>query len=163
MYDRFLVDSSVYRGLPTKKDCIINVEFKASERTSFAVYRVETRGFAYLEPGAIGVTRTVAKIGGAGFKAIGVTKLTGPYNDSFINATDVPAASRDWTSCRKKNRLVLKTVLGVRPAKGFNGDIESESALPPPVIPFPAGYLAVDSTDASVVETYRLAFTPCRR
>jgi hypothetical protein len=92
-----------------------------------------------------------------------VTKLAGPYNNSYVNLTDVPSTSRDWTTCRKKNRLALKTVLGVRPAKGFNGDIEGESALPLSSRPFPAGYLAVDSTDASIVETYRLAFAPCRR
>ncbi len=164
LYAKFLVDSSINRGQPTKKSCELNLQFSPSERRSFAVMRVDTRGFGYLEAGAVGVARTVGKMAGTGFRTVGRTKIVGPYNDSYQSGTNVQGHERDWSQCKKKNRLILKTVMQVRPTHGFSDDLDTDSTvLTTGPGSFPAGYMTVDSSDGSVLQTYRLTYLPCGR
>ncbi len=165
MYANFLVDSSLSQGVPTKKSCAIEVELSPSSRGSFAVFQVDMRGYAALQKGVIGVARMTSHLTGRGPKQGGRLKLVGPYDDSYFTQTNIPLAEQEWSPCRKKARFTLKTVLVVRPERGYrDSDLESVSTEGlPEGGGFPVGYMTVDSVDGAVIQTYRLKYRPCER
>lgn len=164
IFSDYIVDSSARDGRPARKACDIDVKLKTPSGWSFAVFGVQIRGFASIEPGAVGVQQSASSFGARPPQAIGRVKLNGAFDGDYENFTDLPLTTVEWSPCgvdRIRN-FNLKTFITVRPKNGFR-DNDGDNDNPNAGHNLPQGMMTIDSLDGNLEHQYTIAWRRCMR
>jgi len=127
-----------------KKVCNAVLQVTSEPGWSFSIARFDIRGFAMVEPGAVVRQRAAFAFDGV-LADVDALRIAGPYNDNFILSTDLTLSNRNpWSPCEKKNhRLSIRTGLVVKAKPGSGG------------------FIAADSIDGELTQTYGLQWRRC--
>lgn len=127
-----------------KKVCNMVLQVTSEPGWSFSIARFDIRGFAMVEPGAVVRQRAAFAFDGV-LADIDALRIAGPFNDNFILSTDLTLSNRNpWSPCEKKNhRLSIRTGLVVKARPGSGG------------------FIAADSIDGELTQTYGLQWRRC--
>ena len=162
IFSDFSVDNSDRAGRPKRRACVIDVRMAFPRGWSFALYGVQVRGYAAIEPGAIGVIKSLSSFGGRPHQEIGKTRLPGPYDDNFEQFSSLPLSQVEWSGCgpERQRRFNLKTAIVVRPQRGYS-DTDGDSD-PGDGSTHPRGTISVDSIDGGIAQKFFVAWRRCR-
>ncbi len=160
LFADYVVDSSARRGRPARKICDLDVQLNIPDGWSFSVFAVDVRGYASLQPGVVGVQKVFASFGRIQPQQIGRQRLVGPYDDNYVNHSEVGLEAAEWSRCNtgRTQKFNLKTAVTVRPQAGFNdedGDNDGGTGT------FPSGFMTIDSLDGRLVHVYGIAWKRC--
>ncbi|WP_203897000.1 DUF4360 domain-containing protein [Virgisporangium aliadipatigenens] len=127
-----------------RKNCQLNVLVHVPHGFTFAIAKVDYRGYGFLQRGATASQR-------ANYYFQGMTQGTyvnhnigAPLDDNWIVSDDVPIAAQVFRPCGELRNLNINTELRV--AKGTSTDVS---------------YLTMDSTDGSIATIYHFAWRQC--
>ncbi|GAB7045358.1 DUF4360 domain-containing protein [Catenuloplanes indicus] len=128
-----------------RKNCQLNVLVHVPQGFTFAITKVDYRGYGLLQTGAVASQR-------ANYYFQGMTQgtyvnhpITAPLDDNWIASDEVPIAAVVWHPCGELRNLNINTELRV--SKGTSTT---------------ASFLTMDSTDGSISTTYHFAWQRCR-
>ena len=163
IFSSFSVDTSTRGGRPMRKVCAINITLGTAPGWQFTLFGVDLRGYASLQAGSVGVQRIVHSFGRGTDKAIGRQRLVGPFDNNFMNHSDLPLADLEWSPCdhARSHKFKLQAAIVVRPKLGFqdsDGELDPQKIAGPQ---FPFGYMTLDSLDGGLVHTYQVAWRRC--
>lgn len=161
IFSDYTVDSSVHSGRARRRSCDLVLKVAVPQNKSFAVFSFQVRGFAALEPGAIGVIHTRTSLSGGG-REVGRLRLEGPFNDDFTVQSAQSLHQVEWSPCGRERtrKLRLSTATVVRPKMDF-GDDDGERDDARRGGGYPAGTISFDSIDGGVVQRYGLVWRAC--
>ncbi len=127
-----------------KKVCNTVLQVTSEPGWSFSIARFDIRGFAMVEPGAVVRQRAAFAFDGV-LADVDALRIAGPFHDNFILSTDLTLSNRNpWSPCEKKNhRLSIRTGLVVKARPGSGG------------------FIAADSIDGELSQTYGLRWRRC--
>jgi hypothetical protein len=127
-----------------KKVCNTVLKVNSEPGWSFSIARFDIRGFAMVEAGAIVRQRAAFAFDGV-LADIDSLRIAGPFNDNFIMSTDLTLSNRNpWSPCERRNhRLSIRTGLVVKAKPGSGG------------------FIAADSIDGELTQTYGLLWRQC--
>ena len=126
-----------------QKDCKLTLRISAPRDVTYAIARVDYRGFAQLAPGVTASQTAAYSFAGAGHAAAVEHDFAGPYSDDWQTGDEEPSA---FEPCGKQRHLVIDTALTLHPGTSA---------------PAETSIIAMDSTDATVKTTYRLLWKSC--
>nr|WP_239138640.1 DUF4360 domain-containing protein [Actinoplanes regularis] len=145
IYSEYLAQAGP--GIPVtenRKNCQLNVLVHVPQGFTFAIAKVDYRGYGFLQRGAVAQQR-------ANYYFQGMTQgtyvnhpITAPLDDNWIATDDVPIAAQVFHPCGEMRNLNINTELRV--AKGTSTDVS---------------YLTMDSTDGSIETVYHFAWKRC--
>ena len=151
MFDNYVVDTSKkpttgendpdvpYDPNPRHRGCHLVLDIRVPPGWSFALFNVDVRGYAQLEPKAVGIQRTAYLFRG-GENEISRMELKGPTADDYFHRTTSSLDKLEFSPCEGKTRkLVVKTDIRV---KG-------------------KGLMTVDSTDGEFKQLYSILWRRC--
>lgn len=145
-YSGYLAQVGVGAGRnDAAKDCRINVSLRPPAGYAYTVDSVDYRGFADLADGAAATVYATYYVNGSTRPPYRTYMLTGAFSDNW-QATDVATAAV-YGACGATRVLSIDTQLRVEPGTSDPASTTS--------------FVAMDSTDASVHSTYRLAWEQC--
>jgi hypothetical protein len=93
------------------KNCQLGLKVHVPEGESFSVKRVQTRGNAYLLPGASGRHTLVAYFTGRGTQLDTKDDFDGPFDDIWESRSRWPG--RDWSPCNRDHLLNINDIVRV--------------------------------------------------
>ncbi|ROO59253.1 uncharacterized protein DUF4360 [Micromonospora sp. Llam0] len=145
IYSDYLVQAgpgiSVTEG---RRNCQLNVLVHAPAGYTFAIVKVDYRGYGLLSPGAIATQRANYYFQGMTQGTFSSHPIPAPLDDNWMVSDEVPIASVVWHPCGEIRNLNINTEL--RLSKGSSTDVS---------------FLTMDSTDGSIETMYHLAWQPC--
>ncbi|WFE19680.1 DUF4360 domain-containing protein [Solwaraspora sp. WMMD937] len=145
IYSDYLVQAgpgiSVTEG---RRNCQLNVLVHAPAGYTFAIVKVDYRGYGLLSPGAIATQRANYYFQGMTQGTFSSHPIPAPLDDNWMVSDEVPIASVVWHPCGEIRNLNINTEL--RLSKGSSTDVS---------------FLTMDSTDGSIETLYHLAWQPC--
>ncbi|KAI9029507.1 hypothetical protein DFJ74DRAFT_765303 [Hyaloraphidium curvatum] len=143
LYDDFAAQSP---GTPAqgREFCQLSVKLKYPQGLSFAVYQVDTRGFAALDAGTNGRQRTTLYFQGETDQATFTTNFAGPFNDDYLFSDHAESAQLVWCPCGAKRNLQIKEEVSV-----WGGDAHKKALL------------TTDSTDFKVEKKWHIQWKWC--
>jgi Domain of unknown function (DUF4360) len=127
------------------KDCQIGIDLKTPSGFTFAVNSFYYQGYNLLDSDGMTAQQT-AKYYFMGNPVPGVTfqsNMTGPYDDSYLFANDVPVADLVWSPCGVTRRLNAQTRLILKNNAAKTG----------------SGYLNMSTADGMVQNVFRFGFS----
>jgi hypothetical protein len=127
-----------------RKNCQLNVLVHVPQGFTFAITKVDYRGYGLLAAGSTASERANYYFQGMTQSTQVVHNFTTPLDDNWIASDEVPIASVVWHPCGELRNLNINTELRV--AKGTSTDVS---------------YVTMDSTDGSINTTYHLAWQRC--
>lgn len=162
IFSDFSVDNSDRAGRPKRRACVIDVRMAYPRGWAFAVFGVQARGYAAIEPGAIGVIKSLSSFGGRPHQEIGKTRLPGPYDDNFEQFSSLPLSQVEWSGCgpERSRRFNIKTAIVVRPQRGYSDN--DGDADPGDGSTHPRGTISIDSVDGGIAQKFFVAWRRCR-
>lgn len=129
----------------SRRHCDIVVRLNAPAGIGYAVAQADHRGFVHLEAGA-SATHTARYVPPGRSRARASQRtFTGPFSDFWQVTDQVRTRDLVYTGCRRAPRLTIQTSLRITADRRA-----------------PVSLIAVDSTDAALTSTYRLAWRRCR-
>ena len=134
-------------GVPVadgRKNCQINVLVHVPQGFTFAIAKVDHRGYALLERGASAMQRANYYFQGMTQGSFVTHPITAPLDDNWIATDEVEVAAMVWRPCGELRNLNINTEL--RLTKGT-------STVP--------SFLTMDSVDGSISTTYHFAWQRC--
>jgi hypothetical protein len=129
-----------------EKECVIKIDVSSPTFVTFGVSNVEYRGYAQLDANVAGGRASTYHLTQQPEKPAFQDSLVGPL-DADYDYTDIPATTGPLTAkCNKHHHLTIRSLVRLDGSKN------------------PAGFglLTSDETDASVTETWGLAWQPCK-
>ncbi|WBB98954.1 MULTISPECIES: DUF4360 domain-containing protein [unclassified Solwaraspora] len=127
-----------------RRNCQLNVLVHAPAGYTFAIVKVDYRGYGLLSPGAIATQRANYYFQGMTQGTFSSHPIPAPLDDNWMVSDEVPIASVVWHPCGEIRNLNINTEL--RLSKGSSTDVS---------------FLTMDSTDGSIETMYHLAWQPC--
>jgi hypothetical protein len=145
IYSDYLVEAGP--GISTtagRRNCQLNVLVHAPAGYTFAIVKVDYRGYGLLSRGAIASARANYYFQGMTQSTFSNHPIPAPLDDNWMVSDEVPIASLVWHPCGEHRNLNINTEL--RLSKGTSTE---------------ASFLTMDSTDGSIETMYHLAWQPC--
>jgi hypothetical protein len=145
IYSDYLVQAGPgISSVDGRRNCQLNVLVHAPAGHTFAVVKVDYRGYGLLNAGAIASHRANYYFQGMAESTTSNFSFATPLDDIWIVSEEVPIASVVWHPCGEQRNLNINTEL--RLAQGTSTG---------------TSFLAMDSTDGSIETVYHLAWQPC--
>ncbi|MGP3984185.1 DUF4360 domain-containing protein [Streptomyces sp. KR80] len=130
-----------------RKNCQINLRVSIPQGWTYAISRVDYRGFAHLQAGASGMEKASFYFTGSPHTSSKSHTFRGPYSDNW-QASDVTEHSElVWAPCGEKRNLNVNTELRVNAG---TSDKENKTS-----------FMTMDSTDSSVSTIYHFSWKQC--
>ncbi|MEG3633640.1 DUF4360 domain-containing protein [Micromonospora palythoicola] len=145
IYSDYLVQAGP--GIPVtdgRRNCQLNVLVHAPAGYTFAIVKVDYRGYGLLNPGAVASARANYYFQGMTQSTFSNHPIPAPLDDNWMVTDEVPIASVVWHPCGELRNLNINTEL--RLSRGRSTD---------------TNFLTMDSTDGSIQTMYHLAWQPC--
>ncbi|WFE29140.1 DUF4360 domain-containing protein [Solwaraspora sp. WMMD791] len=145
IYSDYLVQAGP--GIPVtdgRRNCQLNVLVHVPAGYTFAIVKVDYRGYGLLEQGAIATQMANYYFQGMTESTSTNHPIAAPLDDNWVVTDEVPIGSVVWHPCGELRNLNINTEL--RLSKGTS---TGES------------FLTMDSTDGSIETTYHMAWQPC--
>ncbi|GGK98720.1 DUF4360 domain-containing protein [Mangrovihabitans endophyticus] len=127
-----------------RKNCQLNVLVNAPAGFTFAIAKVDYRGYGYLQNGAVAQQRANYYFQGMSVGSYATHAIGAPLDDNWIATDEVPIASQIFRPCGEQRNLNINTELRV--SKGTSTDVS---------------YLTMDSTDGSIETVYHFSWMRC--
>jgi hypothetical protein len=134
-------------GIPAaegRKNCQLNVLVHVPQGFTFAITKVDYRGYGMLQRGATASQRANYYFQGMSQTTFTNHPIAAPLDDNWFASDLVPVAAVVWHPCGELRNLNINTELRV--AKGTSTD---------------TSFLTMDSTDGSIATTYHFAWRHC--
>jgi hypothetical protein len=149
----FTVTFSAYEAIvePGKafsiKDCTLGLDLQTPQGISFAISSFYYQGYATLDQGGMSARQSAKYyfMGNPAAASENVREMSGPYDDSYMFADEVPVASLVWSPCGTQRRLNALTRLVLRNNTAKTG----------------SGYLNASSVDGELQMVFHLAWRKC--
>lgn len=146
IYSDYLVQAGP--GIPVtdgRRNCQLNVLVHAPAGYTFAIVKVDYRGYGLLNRGAVASARANYYFQGMTQSTFSNHPIPAPLDDNWMVTDEVPIASVVWHPCGEMRNLNINTEL--RLSRGSSSG---------------TNFLTMDSTDGSIQTMYHLAWQPCR-
>jgi hypothetical protein len=127
-----------------RKNCQLNVLVHVPQGFTFAIAKVDYRGYGLLQRGATASQRANYYFQGMTQSTFTNHPLTAPLDDNWFASDEVPVAAMVWHPCGELRNLNINTELRV--GRGTSTD---------------ASFVTMDSTDGSIATTYHFAWRVC--
>ncbi|MEV4643103.1 DUF4360 domain-containing protein [Actinoplanes sp. NPDC049548] len=145
IYSEYLAQAGT--GIPStegRKNCQLNVLVHVPQGFTFAIAKVDYRGYGLLQRGATASQRANYYFQGMSQSTFTNHPITAPLDDNWMVSDEVPVAALVWHPCGELRNLNINTELRV--SKGTASE---------------ASFLTMDSTDGSIATTYHFAWRTC--
>lgn len=145
IYSQYLAQAGP--GIPTtegRKNCQLNVLVHVPQGFTYAIAKVDYRGYGLLHRGAVASQRANYYFQGMSQSTFTNHPLPIPLDDNWMVSDEVPVAALVWHPCGELRNLNINTELRV--AKGTSTD---------------ASFVTMDSIDGSITTTYHFAWRTC--
>ncbi|KAL2204116.1 hypothetical protein CC79DRAFT_1372129 [Sarocladium strictum] len=145
LYDSFVAQAG--EGLnPTeyRKNCQLNVGLKYPQGWQYSVFKVDYRGYAYLQKGDKGVCKATYYFSGVTQQVSSALTLTGPYDDNYLKTDQFGVETTVWSPCGQNGYLNVNSEVRLTPID------TKKTAL-----------LTVDSTDLKFSQIHYLQWQKC--
>jgi hypothetical protein len=129
-----------------RRNCQLNVLVHAPAGYTFAIVKVDYRGYGLLNRGAVASQRANYYFQGMTQSTYSNHSIAAPLDDNWMVSDEVPIASVVWHPCGEQRNLNINTEL--RLSRGSSSG---------------TSFLTMDSTDGSIETMYHLAWQPCPR
>ncbi|MFF7182971.1 DUF4360 domain-containing protein [Streptomyces sp. NPDC008121] len=135
-------------SLPTdyRKNCQLNLRVHVPTGFTYAIMRADYRGYASLQRGAYGQQRANYYFQGMSQTVQKTHQFNGPVDDDWQSSDVTEIAQLVWAPCGEQRNFNINTELRVN--TGTSNHLTTS-------------FMTMDSTDASVSTTYRLAWKQC--
>jgi hypothetical protein len=127
-----------------RKNCQLNVLVHVPSGFTYAITKVDYRGYGLLAAGSTASERANYYFQGMTQTTTVIHNFTAPLDDNWLASDEIPIASVAWHPCGELRNLNINTELRV--AKGTSTDVS---------------YVTMDSTDGSLTTLYHLAWKKC--
>ncbi|MFI7598109.1 DUF4360 domain-containing protein [Actinoplanes sp. NPDC049681] len=134
-------------GIPStegRKNCQLNVLVHVPQGFTFAIAKVDYRGYGLLKSGATASQRANYYFQGMTQSTFTNHPIAAPLDDNWIVSDEVPVAALVWHPCGELRNLNINTELRV--SRGSAAD---------------TSFITMDSTDGSIATTYHFAWREC--
>ncbi|MDI6097468.1 DUF4360 domain-containing protein [Actinoplanes sp. NEAU-A12] len=145
IYSNYLAQAGP--GVPVtenRKNCQLNVLVHVPHGFTFAIAKVDYRGYGFLQRGAVAQQRANYYFQGMTQGSYANHPISAPLDDNWIATDAVPVAAQVFRPCGELRNLNINTELRV--AKGTSTDVS---------------YLTMDSTDGSIETIYHFSWRRC--
>lgn len=146
IYSDYLAEAGP--GIPFsagRKNCQLNVLVHVPQGFTFAIAKVDYRGYGLLQAGASASQRALYYFQGMSQGAYTNHPFAAPMDDNWMVSDEVPVAAFVWHPCGELRNLNINTELRV--AKGSSTQ---------------QSFVTMDSTDGSITTIYHLAWRRCK-
>jgi len=147
IYSEYL--AQVGPGIPTaegRKNCQLNVLVHVPQGFTYAIAKVDYRGYGLLSRGAVASQRANYYFQGMSQSTFTNHPLAAPLDDNWMVSDEVPVAAMVWHPCGELRNLNINTELRI--AKGTSPAADTS-------------FVTMDSTDGSIETTYHFAWRTC--
>jgi hypothetical protein len=128
-----------------RRNCQLNVLVHVPQGFTFAITKVDYRGYGLLQQGAVASQRANYYFQGMSESTYTNHPVAAPLDDNWFVSDEVPIASVVWHPCGELRNLNINTELRV--SKGTSTQ---------------ASFLTMDSVDGSISTTYHFSWQRCR-
>jgi hypothetical protein len=145
IYSEYLAQAG--SGVPStegRKNCQLNVLVHVPQGFTFAIAKVDYRGYGLLQRGATASQRANYYFQGMSQSTFTNHPIAAPLDDNWIVSDEVPVAALVWHPCGEMRNLNINTELRV--SRGTATE---------------TSFLTMDSTDGSIATTYHFAWREC--
>lgn len=146
IYSSYLAEAGP--GIATtagRKNCQLNVLVHVPQGFTFAIAKVDYRGYGLVQRGAVASQRANYYFQGMTESTYVNHPISAPLDDNWIASDNVPIAAMVWRPCGERRNLNINTELRV--SKGSSTQ---------------ASFVTMDSVDGSIETTYHFAWRACR-
>lgn len=152
LFNAYGVDSTA--GI-NRRVCNFDVRLRTPAGWSYALYSVDFRGYANVDPTARAVQTSSYRFDGRGsYVALGNSVISGPYSDDYLFRNVIPVDSAYWSPCEVSSRTInLATSVEVSgraamTVDSIDGSLEHHYALK-------WRHCPQDPTEVFITRTYR--------
>lgn len=145
IYSNYLAQAGP--GIPVtenRKNCQLNVLVHVPQGFTFAIAKVDYRGYGLLQAGSSASQRANYYFQGMTQSTYVNHPIVAPLDDNWIASDLVPVAAMVWHPCGELRNLNINTELRVN--RGTAAD---------------TSFVTMDSTDGSIATTYHMAWKEC--
>lgn len=145
IYSEYLAEAGP--GVPStqgRKNCQLNVLVHVPQGFTFAIAKVDYRGYGQLQRGAVASQRANYYFQGMTQSTFVTHPIAAPLDDNWLASDEVPIASVVWHPCGELRNLNINTELRI--ARGTSTG---------------TSFVTMDSTDGSIATTYHFAWRRC--
>ncbi|MCP9208300.1 DUF4360 domain-containing protein [Streptomyces cucumeris] len=129
-----------------RKNCQLNLDVHIPQGFTYAIAKVDYRGYASLQRGARGTEKASYYFQGSADTASQTHEFSGPYRDNWQTTDSTDYSALVWAPCGQDRNLNINTELRV------NAGSSPASST---------SFMAMDSTDGGVNTIYHLAWKEC--
>ncbi|NJQ02614.1 DUF4360 domain-containing protein [Streptomyces zingiberis] len=130
-----------------RKNCQLNLDVYVPQGFTYAIAKVDYRGYGYLEKGASALQKASYYHQGASETGTSQKSFNGPFDGNWQAGITTEYADLVWAPCGVKRNFNINTELRV--SSGTSDTRKTTS------------FMTMDSTDAAVSTTYHLAWEKC--
>ncbi|GIE95615.1 DUF4360 domain-containing protein [Paractinoplanes rishiriensis] len=130
-----------------RKNCQLNLVVHVPQGFTYAISKVDYRGFASIENGASAVQRANYYFQGSSQTAYTSHPFAGPLADDWQTSDEVPIAAMVWHPCGALRNLNINTELRV--SAGTSDPKKTTS------------FISMDSTDGAINTVYHFQWATC--
>jgi hypothetical protein len=130
-----------------RKNCQLNIVVHVPQGFTYAVSKVDYRGFASLVSGASAVEKANYYFQGQSQTVSASHAMTGPLADDWQTTDEVQVAALIWAPCGALRNLNINTELR---AMAGTSDVKKTTS-----------FISMDSTDGALNTTYHFAWATC--
>ena len=148
IYSEYLAQAGP--GIPTtegRKNCQLNVLVHVPQGFTFAITKVDYRGYGLLQRGATASQRANYYFQGMSPTAYKSHTYNGPFSDDWQATDTTEVAAIVYSPCGERRNFNINTELRVN--AGTSDPTKTTS------------FMAMDSTDGTIETTYHFAWKPC--
>jgi hypothetical protein len=130
-----------------RKNCQLNIVVHVPQGFTYAISKVDYRGFASLVAGSSAIERANYYFQGQSQTAYASHTFTGPLGDDWQTTDEVQLAALVWAPCGALRNLNINTELR---AMAGTSDITKTTS-----------FISMDSTDGAIDTVYHFAWATC--
>ncbi|MCT2593221.1 DUF4360 domain-containing protein [Streptomyces sp. N2-109] len=130
-----------------RKNCQLNLDVHVPQGFTYAVARVDYRGFAHLQDGASGTQQASYYFQGSPETSKQSHEFAGPYSDNWRTSDSTDYSALVWAPCGENKNFNINSELRVNGGTSNTQDSTS--------------FMTMDSTDGSVSTLFQLAWKEC--
>ena len=130
-----------------RKNCQLNIVVHVPQGFTYAISKVDYRGFASLAPGASAIERANYYFQGQSQTVFSSHTFAGPLGDDWQTTDEVQIAALVWAPCGALRNLNINTEL--RAMAGTSDTTKTTS------------FISMDSTDGAIDTVYHFAWALC--
>jgi len=146
-YNDYIVETGPSTPSLVRKNCQITLDVHVPQGFTYAISKVDYRGFASLAAGASAIERANYYFQGQSQTVYSSHTFNGPLGDDWQTTDEVQIAALVWAPCGALRNLNINTEL--RAMAGTSNTATTNS------------FIAMDSTDGAIDTTYHFAWATC--